>query len=521
MVDNESKPLLAKADITDPSFLLHQGKVTGEPTPQDKIKAILWIFIGLPILFPAIPIALINVFVVQKFFKKDEPTVKKPEQTFPIFDASSDNIPYDDRQYDLIMFGASGFTGSLCVDFLVERYSQNPDKMSFRWAIAGRNRSALERTLNNSLTQYAPAEHITALKSKIDIIIADSNNVDQLKQMVRNGRSIVTTAGPFDKYGTNLVALCAAYGTHLSDITGESDWVRKMIDNYELQAKKSGAILTSHAGHDCIPWELACFNAAELLGKMNQKVVKFEAFDRINGNISGGTLATIIHSLQDRTKYNAKLGFDPLSSHFGKKSPHELKLVNQNFVTYDKAVDAYVGPFVMAAVMGNCVRRSCSINQYSSASTKATYHEKYVYNSIWTAIPNFLGLIALASGLFIPGVPDLLSRLLPPGTGPSRADQMAGYLLVQVIATGDKGGKTESWCYIPRDPGYYYTARMLVETGLVPILNKNQLSTLPNYSAEDKGIGGYWTPAAGTGPLIQTRLEDIGIQFQTRVFKKA
>jgi len=69
------------------------------------------------------------------------------------------------------MFGASGFTGSLCVDFLVERYSQNPDKMSFRWAIAGRNRSALERTLNNSLTQYAPAEHITALNQKLILLL--------------------------------------------------------------------------------------------------------------------------------------------------------------------------------------------------------------------------------------------------------------------------------------------------------------------------------------------------------------
>jgi len=374
--------------------------------------------------------------------------------------------------------------------------------------------------LHNALSQFAPAEHVSTFKQQIDIIVADSNNIEQLKQMVRNAKSIVTTAGPFDKYGTNLVALCAAYGTHLSDITGESDWVRKMIDNYEQQAAKTGAILTSHAGHDCIPWELACFNAAELLNKMGQKVVKFEAFDRVNGNISGGTLATILHSLQGRSKYASKLGFDPLMSNFGKKSTSELKIINQNFITYDKHVDAYVGPFVMAAVMGNCIRRSCGFNAYCAPGQQTTYHEKYVYNSLWAAIPNFLGLIALATALFVPYVPDLLSRLLPPGTGPSKAEQMAGHLLVQVVATGDKGDKVESWCYIPRDPGYYYTARMLVETGLVPILNQKELSTLPNYSKEKNNIGGYWTPAAGTGPLIQKRLEDIGIQFQTRVFKK-
>lgn len=417
------------------------------------------------------------------------------------------------------MYGASGFTGSLSVSFLIEKYSQDPKKMPFRWAIAGRNKNTLERQLQKSLQEYAPIQYIHDLTQMIDIIVTSTDDIPKLRALVRNTKSMVTTVGPFSKYGTNLVALCAAYGTHLSDITGESDWVRKMIDNYEQQAARTGAILTSHAGHDCIPWELACYNAAELLRNMGQRVVRFDVYDRIQASISGGTLSSIITKSRARGQYQLKLPFDPLLSRCGQRSPHEMLLKNQLVPTFDQNICSYIGPFLMAPVVGNSVRRSCAANGYSDPKRPLIYSEKFVYNSIWSAVSKFIGMIGLAVALFVPKIPMLMTTFLPPGSGPSKQEQLDGYLLVQVVATGEKGDKTESWCYIPHDPGYYYTARMLVETGLVPILNKNELVGLPNYSKDRGGIGGYWTPASGTGPLIQKRLEGIGIKFRTRMYQ--
>ena len=157
--------------------------------------------------------------------------------------------------------------------------------------------------------------------------------------MIRSTRSIVTTCGPFDKYGNDVVALCAAYGTHYADITGETDWNRKMIDNYEKQAKQSGAIITSFAGHDCIPWDQSVRNASELLQKeYQQDVAKIEVFDHVSGSLSGGTLATIIHSLIGRVHYKSQLGFETLQSLLGEQKHSELKCLNQSFLQYNKTV---------------------------------------------------------------------------------------------------------------------------------------------------------------------------------------
>eukprot|EP00461_Guttulinopsis_vulgaris_P000502 UN00502 len=332
--------------------------------------------------------------------------------------------------------------------------------------------------------------------------------------MCNNARSIVTTVGPYEQYGYMLVAMAAAYGTHLANITGESDWFRKIIDNYSEQCKATGAILTFFSGHDCLQHDMACKNAADLLkSKYNEEVKSITVYDNIVGSLSGGTLLTMLNSLSDRQKYVAKLGFDPvLADKDGKKSQYDLKNNSATYLGWDDKAKTWYGPFVMSAVMANCVKASNAVLGYGNIK----YRELFCYNSIWTALPNFIGTVLLGVGLFVPGIPSLLSRILPPGQGPSAAQQEKFYLYIRVVAKGEKN-TVESFAYIPKDPGYYYTSRMLVETGLAPILNADEIPSTFVYNQERKNAGGVWTPAVCLGPIVQKRIERIGIIFATKL----
>lgn len=496
---------LVKRDITTPNFLALQGKLNPTPSITTIISVIAWIILGIPLFILAIPIAGVNMLV--KKFTKPAKKDKKPV-VFPVYEASN-AIAYNERPFDLIVFGATGFTGKLAVQYIIEHYGD----ANFSWAIAGRKKAALQNVLDDALATVSNSGLRDTIKQKVKIVIADSDKVETLRDMIRSTRSIITTCGPFDKYGNDVVALCAAYGTHYADITGETDWTRKMIDNYEKQAQKSGAIMTSFAGHDCIPWDQSVRNASELLQReYQQDVAKIEVFDYVSGSLSGGTLATILHSLIGRVHYKSQLGFDPLQSLYGVQQRSELKCINQSFLNYNNKAQSWVGPFVMAPVMGNCIRRSNAILHYSpntGPEQRATYKEMFCFPNLWEGIAYIASLLAMGLALALPVAPQILSKIHPPGSGPSPAQQESGYLLIKVLVTGTKGAQTEGWCYVPKDPGYYYTARMLVETGLTPILNKEEVKQLPRQ-------GGYWTPAACLGPILQTRLEAIGIQFITR-----
>ena len=171
--------------------------------------------------------------------------------------------------------------------------------------------SALEKIRDELLTlskDYAglPADEC------IPIIIADSGDLASLDAMNEKTLCVLTTAGPFDKYGCLLVQSCARQGTHYCDITGETDWVRKMVDQHDDLARQSGARIVSFCGHDCIPWDLLVLECSKHLRKKGETLEQIEFFDEINAAPSGGTMDTVFHSLGNRVKYTNQLGFDPL-----------------------------------------------------------------------------------------------------------------------------------------------------------------------------------------------------------------
>lgn len=311
---------------------------------------------------------------------------------------------------------------------------------------------------------------------------------------------VLTTAGPFSKYGSDLVKWCAVNGTHYCDITGESDWVREMIDRYDDAARKSGARIVSHCGHDCIPWDLAVLECANKLKTKGESLKEIHFYDEINASASGGTMDTALTILTSRVVYKSSLGYDPLlKTATGEKSSTKLSVQNQAFLGHSAEYQSWVGPFVMAMVMANCVRRSNAINNYGA---KITYKEAQVYPSFMAGYVTLLGFFVLGTALYCPPAKWLLvTYLLPkPGEGPSEKEMDDGFLRVTGVATGSNGGKARAVFYFPTDPGYRDTARMLVEAGLVLALQGELVRV----------GGGVWTPAACQGEQLTQRLVNTG-----------
>ena len=167
--------------------------------------------------------------------------------------------------------------------------------------------SALQ-DLRSELAKIDPA------LSSLSTIVADSSDSKSLDSLTSSTKVVITSAGPFSKYGSLPVKSCALHGTHCCDITGESDWVREMIDKYSILAVKSGARIVHFCGHDCIPWDLCVQQLDKALRQKDksESLAEVRFYDEINISPSGGTLATVVNSLSDRKKYKSQVGFDPL-----------------------------------------------------------------------------------------------------------------------------------------------------------------------------------------------------------------
>eukprot|EP00051_Salpingoeca_urceolata_P017594 m.241426 g.241426 ORF g.241426 m.241426 type:complete len:498 (+) comp18999_c0_seq3:1810-3303(+) len=475
----------------------------GKRLPMAKMAAALpsfvgWLVIGLPLVIGVLlPLTLLSQLVLAvlravgvKQNKAAQSVVGALEGDEAKYDATS-VVQRDARTYDLVLFGATGFTGQLAAKYLASKYGAH-----VRWALAGRRLSALE-AVRNELKELNPA------LAGIPLLVADVNDPASLRAVVRNTKVVISTVGPFQRYGTRLVQLCALLGTDYCDITGESDWVRQMIDSFDETAQKSGARIVHFCGHDCVPWDLAVMEVARILREeKNEELASVSCYDEIRGSASGGTLETIFVSLEGRKPVKSSLGFDPmLKSQSAEKSGHALRAKNQSFLGYSSERGSWVGPFVMAMVMANCIRRSNALNGYG---TKLKYHEAVVFPSFFAGFVTTLQLMVFAMALFCPPLKWCMRKVLPkPGQGPSVASMDKGFLKIEATGTGVGGSKASVGIYFPTDPGYRDTARMLVESGLCFVQSNAQIPA----------AGGVFTPAACQGRTLLQRLENTGTEY--------
>ena len=497
--------MVGKDRISDVDFLTKHGKFLANSGPSGFYYFLLSV-LALPFwLFLLAPFALLTYPL--KFFGKKP---KAPKALEPL--AAPEQItPLAERKYDLVLYGATGFTGQLCAQYLIKQYGN-----SIKWAVAGRNQAALVKVL-------AEANKKASTDYTIDILVGDSSKPDSLRPIVDNTRVLISTVGPFDLYGTPVVNLCAVYGTSYCDITGESDWVRKMIDNFDATAKSTGARIVHFCGHDCVPWDLAVYSVAkELSEKFNQKLTKVDCYDEILGAGSGGTFATLLHSLSGRVQYKSQLGYDPLmkpadgmpaTAKGASVSSTDPK--NQSILSYNKkalgGLGAWVGPFVMAMVMANCIRRSNAVNQYSG-DNKLRYYEGRIYPSFFAGFVDLVYMIIFGTCLQSPVLTDLLYRFVLPKPGEGPSDQLLsdGFLRLTAVGTGNAGAQVQATIYFDNDPGYKDTARMLVESGLALALNAEEITV----------GGGVWTPAACQKETLLKRLVATGTKFEIKALNQ-
>ncbi len=398
----------------------------------------------------------------------------------------------NNAKYDIVLYGATGFTGRQAADYM-DRHA--PDGL--RWAIAGRNPTTLG-AVAQGLSRHA------------GIIVADSSEPSTVDAMVASTRVLLTTAGPYSLCGEPLVAVCARAGVDYVDITGEVPFIRRMIDRYHEVALASRARIIPACGFDSIPSDIGTLLLVHALYESGQACVEAKAFFDGKGGFTGGTLATALHNAG---KEDVALIKDPFLL-----NPHDRRPADgANDRDLDRAIEdkdlgAWAGPFFMAPVNTRIVRRSAALaDEYGTP-----YGDGFRY---WEAMGPTNPIVAagLAFGMAWLEVlgrsrraRDLAARLGPaPGHGPSEKVMDGGFMHVRLFGRGTDGKKVECDFASTGDPGNRVTVKMVCESAMALILDRDRLPGAPTR-------GGVLTPATGLGLVLVERLRSAGMRIETR-----
>jgi short subunit dehydrogenase-like uncharacterized protein len=384
----------------------------------------------------------------------------------------------DTREFDTIVFGSTGYTGRLVAEHLLKTHGVGG---KVKCAMAGRSKDKL-----------AEVRKAIGAPDTLPLVVADSTDPASLEAMCRRTRVIITTAGPYQLYGANLVAACVKTGTDYVDLTGESHWIAEMMAAHEVEAKKSGARLVFSCGFDSIPFDLGVWFAQEEAKK------KFGGYaPRVRGRIramrgglSGGTLAsgqaTMAAVQKDRTI--ARVLNNPFALTPGFTGPDQP---DGNTPYEDKVVGSWVGPFMMAGINTKAVHRSNFLLGHRWGKD-FKYDEMQMLDGPPKQAPGGL------TGFTLDG------NMPAPGEGPSKEERDAGFYDIVFVAEYPDGRSLRVAVKGDRDPGYGSTSKILAESALALAFDVPR-STTP---------GGCWSSAAAMGPALLRRLPTLaGVTF--------
>jgi short subunit dehydrogenase-like uncharacterized protein len=386
------------------------------------------------------------------------------------------------REFDLVVFGATGFTGRLVAEHIAA-------KAPARWAIAGRNRDKL-----------------AALGITAPIVVADAMDPAACAEIARRAKVVCTTVGPYSLYGSALVAACAEAGTHYCDLTGEVHWMRAMIDAHHERARATGARIVQTCGFDSIPSDLGTWaTQGEFISRFGRPATSVTAlFGEQSGGFSGGTAASgfaIARAMEDpavRRAIGNPYALDPEPD-----APHPK--LDAPAAGWDRRLGVFYIPFFMAATNAPVVRRAHALAGYP-------WGRDFVYREVMSTPGNVrgfamavgitAGLAGFAAVMKRPWLRDKLQQRAPkPGEGPSEARRKAGHWKVRFVAEG--GG--DRLIYIAADqagdPGYASTSKMLGESALC--LAQDPLTS----------PGGVQTPSVAMAGALLARLRNAGLTF--------
>lgn len=406
------------------------------------------------------------------------------------------------RSLDLIVFGATGFTGRLVAEYLQATYSSAPGGGRLRWALAGRDLRKLERQRESLGADPA-----------LPLLAADAADPVAMARLVAQAQVVITTVGPYQRHGEPLVRACAEAGTDYVDLCGEPLWMAKMIPQLQAPAAASGARIVFSCGFDSIPFDLG---VVVLQHAMQQR---FGAFARevrgrvrvIKGTISGGTAASALATYEQigRDQALARLMADPFALTPGFSGPAQPDGERAEF---DDWAGAWTGPFVMAAINTKNVHRTHALRGHPWG-TDFRYSERLLTGrpdrgDRGAGAARLLAAQSRVAGLLLGLKPAraVIGRLaLPqPGQGPgARARERGRY---EIVFTGEtaQGERLSLVVTGDRDPGYGSTSKMIGEAALCLLQDIDRRAT----------PGGVWTAGAAMGLALQRRLEArAGLKF--------
>lgn len=401
-----------------------------------------------------------------------------------------------DREFDVIVWGATGFTGKLVAEYLLQQYGAGAD---LRWAVAGRSQGKLD-TLKGELGAES-----------LPTVVADSFDDAALASLAARTGVVITTVGPYAKYGSQLVAACVAHGTHYCDLAGEAQWIRAMIDAHHEAARASGARIVHCCGFDSVPMDIGVdFLQSEAMSRHGHYCTSIVMNVRaMRGTFSGGTAASMMNLVREaRADRNVArilghpYGLNPAGERKGPDGP------DQKGVRFDDVAAAWTAPFIMAGINTRVVRRSNALLGFRYGRD-FRYREAMMMGKGlkgWfgaSALAGALGGFVLAAGLG--PTRRLLERfVLPePGEGPDRHRRETGFFDLRQFGQLPDGAVIRTKITGDRDPGYGSTSKMLAESGVC--LARDALES----------AGGVLTPAVAMGEALRRRLTvNAGLTFE-------
>lgn len=404
------------------------------------------------------------------------------------------------EQYDVVVFGATSFVGQILCRYLLETYGVNQD---LKWAMAGRSKGKLESVLK-SLGPRAGG---------IMTIVANADSESEMRGMCQQTKTVISTVGPYALYGEPLIKSCVETGTHYVDLTGEVQWVRRMIDRYEAKAKETGAYIVHSCGFDCVPSDMGVFylqeQAKARFGKPCKQVKM--GLKNAKGGVSGGTAASLINVAKE-ISVNKSLGKDLRNPYYLCPSDftpmvqqHEL-----NVPTYFRELESWAAKFVMEAINTRVVFRSNALLGQAYGSdfqyVESMLTGKGVFGACKASAVTFATLGGMVATSFTPTRNLIEKFIVPkPGEGPSLKLQHEGFFDVRFHGATEAGESLEVRLTGDTDPGYLCTAKMLAQSGI----------SLAKDFEDSSKPGGFWTTASMFGDKLIKRLEEnAGMTFE-------
>jgi len=414
--------------------------------------------------------------------------------------------PQSEREFEIVLWGATGFTGKLTAEYLLARHGARPGAAGgLRWALGGRNRAKLEAVRDDI------SREVGADASSLPLLVGDSADEVFLADLTQRSKVVCTTVGPYAKYGSGLVAACAQNGTDYCDLTGEVHWMQRMIEQHEDAAVSSGARIVFNCGFDCIPSDLGAFFLQREMRRLHGVPCSHIQYRvrGFSGAASGGTIASMLLMMEEAERdpavmesMNDPYALNPKDLRAGPDAAEHIG------PAYDPDFGEWTAPFVMAGINTKVVRRSNALLDY--AYGKGFRYDEAVLTGagplgLAKATATSAGSVAMMGGMRIGPLRRAVSGRLPqPGDGPTKEQREKGYFDIALRGEHPEDASKELRATIrgDRDPGYGSTSKMLGESALC-------------LAQDDIAVGGgFWTTASALGePLLARLAEHAGVTF--------